>query len=540
METLLDILDTSSASFGPRPAFALRRDDGSTESWTFDDLARRARAAAWRLRAAGLERGDRVLTWSPSTPELPAVYFGAMLAGVVVVPLDLRMAPDAIERISARSKAVRLIVGAGRDGPDPHEARLEHVPILTVEALAAEPDGTFPGEWLDEVDRWPRPTPGDLFEIIYTSGTTGQPKGVMLTHANVLATVETAHNAVPPQEHRLVSLLPLSHLMEQAVGLFYALTVGASIMYVRSRNPRVIFEALRDHRVTTMLVVPQVLELFWTAIVREVEKSGRASSFERLRRIARHLPYPVRRLLFRQVHARLGGDLNLFVSAAAFLPPALQQSWEDLGVVVLQGYGATECGPASATSRTDHGLGTVGRTIPPVAVRLAEDGEILVGGPTVFAGYADDPEATAAAFTSDGWYRTGDIGRHDDEGRLILMGRTKDIIVLPNGLNVYPEDVENALRTAGIRDSVVVETEPGRIEAVVLAPSAEGDPEALRAIVLAKVRAANVTLAQHQRLAAWRIWPDEDFPRTHTFKVKRDEVRAWAASEAPIPVRQGA
>ena len=129
--------------------------------------------------------------------------------------------------------------------------------------------------------------------------------------------------------------------------------------------------------------------------------------------------------------------------------------------MVMQGYGATECGMASVTTRKDHGLGTVGRTIPPIEVRLAEDGEIQVSGPTLFSGYWRDPQTTAAAFTADGWYRTGDIGRHDAGGHLILMGRTKDIIVLPNGLNVYPEDIENALRVAGIRDSVVVETAAG-------------------------------------------------------------------------------
>ncbi len=375
----------------------------------------------------------------------------------------------------------------------------------------------------------------------------------MLSHANVVATIETAHNAIPPQEHRLVSLLPLSHLMEQAIALFYALTVGADILYVRSRNPRVIFEAIRDHRVTTMLVVPQILDLFWGAIEREVSKSGRTALFERLRRIARQLPYGVRRVLFRSVHAQLGGSLNLFVCAAAFLPPALQQAWEDVGVVVLQGYGATECGPVSVTSKTDHGLGTVGRTMPPVEVKLADDGEILVKGPTVFVGYWRDPDATAAAFTADGWYKTGDIGRHDEAGHLILMGRIKDIIVLPNGLNVYPEDIENALRTAGIRDSVVIETRPGRIEAVVLAPGAavlprggdvpgqgvEGlhrDPAELSTEIDAAVKRANATLAQNQRVVAWRLWPDADFPRTHTLKVKRDRIRAWAVVEQPLPI----
>ncbi|MGZ8528226.1 MAG: AMP-binding protein [Candidatus Limnocylindrales bacterium] len=462
METLLDVLDEAVTAYADRPALSLRRDDGSSESWSYRELDRRSRAVAWRLRTAGLAAGDRLLTWSPSTPAVPAVYFGAIRAGVVIVPLDLRMAPDAVERIAAKADAARLAIGSGRDAPDPREARLERFPTSTVEDLAAEPDPDWPADWAEQVGAWPRPVPADLFEIIFTSGTTGTPKGVMLSHANVVATIEVAHNAIPPQEHRMVSLLPLSHLMEQAIALLYALTVGADILYVRSRNPRVIFEAIRDHRVTTMLVVPQILDLFWGAIEREVDKSGRKAAFERLRGLARHLPYPVRRLMFRRVHAQLGGGLNLFVSAAAFLPPALQQAWEDVGVVVMQGYGATECGPASATSKTDHGLGTVGRTIPPVEVRLADDGEILVKGPTVFAGYWRDEAATAAALTGDGWYRTGDIGRHDAAGHLILMGRSKDIIVLPNGLNVYPEDVENALRTAGVRDSVVIEARPGR------------------------------------------------------------------------------
>ena len=562
--TLLDILDDAAQRYGDKPALGLRRDDGSSMRWSFRELDRRTRIVAWRLRSLGLQPGDRLLTWSPSTPELPAVYYGAIRAGVVVVPLDLRMAPDAIEKIAERAEASRLAIGTGRDAPDPRDARLEHFPTSTVEELAAEPgEGdtrvVFPPDWEAQVLAWPRPRPEDLFEIIFTSGTTGNPKGVMLTHHCIAETIGAIHDVIPPQEHRVVSLLPLSHLMEQVAALFYALTVGGDILYVRSRNPRVIFEAIRDHRVTTMLVVPQVLDLFWSAVEREVEASGRTAAFDRLRSIARRLPYRARRLIFRSVHKRLGGSLNLLVCAAAFLPPQLQQAWEDLGVVVMQGYGATECGMASVTTKDDHGLGTVGRTIPPIEVRLADDGEIQVSGPTLFSGYWRDPEATAAAFTPDGWYQTGDIGRHDSAGHLVLMGRTKDIIVLPNGRNVYPEDIENALRVAGIRDSVVVETEPGRIEAVVLAPgshalpqggdipvrnasgplSAGVDPAVVRAQIDAVVRAANATLAANQRVVSWRLWPEADFPRTHTFKVKRDLVRAWAAVDEPIPVRQG-
>jgi long-chain acyl-CoA synthetase len=198
----------------------------------------------------------------------------------------------------------------------------------------------------------------------------------------------------------------------------------------------------------------------------------------------------------------------------------------------------------------DHPLGCVGWPPPPVEMRMADDGEIQFRGPTLFKGYWHNPEATAAAFTDDGWYKSGDLGQLDAKGRLHLHGRKKDIIVLPNGFNVYPEDLENALRVAGVRDSVALETRPGRIEAIVLGPgggpAASADTPApeltdeARATIDAALKAANQALGPSQRIAGWRLWPGADFPRTHTLKVKRDKVRAWATDEAPLPVTEGA
>ena len=547
METLLDLLDEAVARFGDRPALGIRHEDGTTEAWTYRELERRSRLVAWRVRALGLQPGDRVLTWSPSMPELPAAYFGAIRARLILVPLDLRMSPDAIAGILETAVPARLLLGTGRDAPDPAAAGLSDFPSTTIESLSAEPDETFPADWEAQVAGWPRATPEEIFELIFTSGTTGTPKGVMLAHNNVVASIQSFYRIIPPLRHRLVSLLPLSHLLEQAVGLFYALSVGADVLYVRSRNPRVIFDTLRAHRVTSMMVVPQVLDLFWSAIEREVDRAGRGALFNRLRSIARRLPVPVRRLIFRSVHRQLGGDFRLFVSAGAFLPPALQQGWEDLGVTVLQGYGATETGTGACTTLEDHGLGTVGRPPAGIEMRLADDGEVQFRGATLFKGYWNAPALTAAAFTPDGWYRTGDIGHLDPEGRLILSGRKRDMIVLPNGFNVYPEDIENALRIAGIRDSVVLETAPGRIEAVILAPTGAAipqpgqgldfDPAApppeLTARLDAAVKAANARLGPNQHLAGWRLWPESDFPRTHTLKVRRDQVRGWATATPP-------
>ena len=472
-----------------------------------------------------------------------------MRARLITVPLDLRMSADAISGVVTSAAPRELILGTGRDAPDPHDVGLDRLPTTTVDALTAEPDATFPADWEAQIAAWERPKPDEIFELIFTSGTTSAPKGVMLGHDNVVASIHSFSSLVPPMDHRLVSLLPLSHLLEQSVGLFYAMSVGADIHYVRSRNPRVIFDALRERRVTSMVLVPQFIDLFWSSLQREVDKRGLTRLVATMRPIARRLPIPVRRLMFRSIHSQLGGSFRLFLSAGAYLPPAVQQAWEDIGVTILQGYGSTETGTGCCTTLDDHGLGTVGRPAEGMQVKLAEDGEILFKGPTLFHGYWNEPAKTAEAFTDDGWYRSGDIGHFDDKGRLILSGRKKDIIVLPNGFNVYPEDLENALRIAGIRDSVVLETAPGRIEAIVLrsavtadlpradAAATAHDPGAFRARMDAAVKAANASLGANQRIAAWRLWPDDDFPRTHTLKVKRAAIREWVAADSPLPVR---
>jgi long-chain acyl-CoA synthetase len=560
--SLLELHEVAARTHGDAEAVAMVGDDGLIREWSGREFLHRANLAAWRLRAMGLAAGDRLLTWAPSSPALAALFLGAIRAGVVLVPLDLRMTPEVVERIAARADAAWLVLGTGRDAPDPREVRLPAVQLRTLEALTDEPAGVdpghdvpFPDDWEAELGSWSRPDRDSPFAIMYTSGTTGTPKGAILSHGNILGTLEAADLVIPRRAHRIVSVLPLSHLFGQ-VELFYALFAGAPILYVRSRMPRVIFQAIRDHRVTTMVVVPQVLDLFWDALLREVDRQGRRALFERLRRTARHLPYPARRLLFGTVHRELGGGLRLLISAAAYLPPALQIGWEDLGITVLQGYGATECGFATAQTIDRHPPGSVGRPVPPVQVRIdPADGEIQVAGPTVFGGYWREPEATAEVLR-DGWYRTGDVGSWGPDGDLVLSGRIRNLIVLPNGFNVYPEDIENALRAAGIREAVAVETEPGRIEAVVLPPDVRGlrgtgeeldgsalaadgtramgnrtsdEADALRARIETAVRAANRTLDAQQRIAGWRLWPDADFPRTHTLKIRRDVVGAWVA-----------
>ncbi len=528
--SLLDILETAAIRYKGRCAFGLFHDNGARDWWSFEELDVRSRAAAWRLRSEhGLSRGDRLLTWSPSTPEVPAVFFGAMRAGVVLVPLDPRMAPDTIARIAADADANVLALGEGPDAPDARALGIRGLRIANMRDLIA------PDPRAVEVDAWERAVRGDLFEILYTSGTTGKPKGVMVTHGNALGWMEGAIRAIQPREHRVVSLIPLSHIFGQIAELFYTLLVGAEVLYVRSLNPKTIFRALRAHRVTTMATMPMALELFWKAIEREVRQSGKERAFARLRKVARHLPFPVRRVLFAQVHRELGGELRLFASGSAYLPPAIQQAWEDIGVRVIQGYGATECGLITCTREADREVGTVGLSIPPNDLRFAADGEILVRGPGVFQGYWRNEQATRAVFDDDGYYRTGDLGERRADGAIVLRGRKKEMIALPNGFKVFPEDVENALRDAGVADAVVLETAPGRIEAVLRRPSSDRpDDGSVRSAIEAAVRAANARLGIHQRLDSWRFWPDDDLPRTHTMKIKRSVVRDRILGETGV------
>src|SRR5687767_914699 len=258
-DSLLSMLDDAATRWAGKRQFALRTDDGIELPWSARDLQYRSKLAAWRLRRLGIADGDRLLTWSPATPALPAVYYAAMRAGLVVVPLDLRMAPDVIRRIAEKADTKWLIVGSGYDAPDPGAAGLDHFTIRTVEWLVSDPahqsasqrdegglDDPFPEDWEQQVDGWPRPTRDSLFEVIYTSGTTGMPKGVMLKHGTILSTMEAISHLLPTREHSTVSLLPPSHLFDQGPIMFYGMMIGADILYVRSRNPRVIFDALRE------------------------------------------------------------------------------------------------------------------------------------------------------------------------------------------------------------------------------------------------------------------------------------------------------
>jgi long-chain acyl-CoA synthetase len=518
--TLPGLLEDAVAKGGATPFLGVRTSTTREASLTLSAFGEAVENASARL-AVALEPRARVMVQGAPGPGFAAALFAAARANVVLVPLDVRMTPETIDRIAALTEPSAILLGFGSTVEPATIPRMAALPVLDLDDLV---DPAPPEAVAALAARVPA-DPADPLEILCTSGSTGNPKGVTVNQSMLLASTVRCLATIPAGGNRFVSILPLSHIMEQVAGLVYAVAAGAETEYITTLRPDVIAAAIKGHRATALVVVPQVLELLFNAIRREADRSGSGATFRRALRIAPYLPVSMRRRLFKKVHAALGGELRMVMCSAAHLPPTLQRTWEALGIEVVQGYGSTEAGLVTANFLGRTPPNRVGWVMPPMALRVEPDGEVVVRGPSVFEGYWQDPVSTAAAFTQDGWYRTGDYGDVDASGALRLIGRTRSLIALPNGMNVHPEDVDAALTAEGLVEPVVYESEPGTIAMTYRPGAAFVDPVPDEpAAVAAAVKAANRKLAPHQRVVAQAPFPEPDFPRTHTRKVQRSAV----------------
>ena len=521
-QTLVDFLERIAQRSGTRPALLAKSEDGF-RAWSYADLLEGSGRVATMLQSHGLKKGDRALIWAPNSPQWVLAFFGCLRAGVVVVPMDMRSGDQFVQRVVARTRPA--FVFASVETPD-RPPGLD-VPECVLEVLEEVCEGLGAPKGVDI-------TPDDLVEVMFTSGTTGTPKGVMLTHRNLMANLQSIRQVVPGEPtDRLVSILPLSHMYEQMAGLLMPLSAGANVTYEPSRLPSTLFKTLKDRRVTMLLLVPQALDLFMTGIEREVRRQRKVRIWGWMMKLAPKLPVWARRRMFGSVHSQLGGQLRYIVSGGAALDPELGTKWENLGVQVLQGYGATEASPVISSHTLESArYDSAGLPLPGVEVRIADDGEIQVRGPNVTVGYWEDPEQTAAVFEDD-WYRTGDQGFLNPDGVLHIQGRTRDMIVLPSGLNVFPDDIETVLRRhQDVSDACVIGLSRGHrteVHAVYIGIDHE--------LASQVTKWANSQLSDHQRIRGFTVWPAEDFPRTHTMKVKKNEVaEALMAQTNQTPV----
>ncbi|MQA31818.1 MAG: AMP-binding protein, partial [Luteitalea sp.] len=520
-ETLIDFFHDLASAGGE---FLVHDDGFRTRTFSYADVGRAAHGFARRLDSAGVVRGDKVVFFSENRPEWIVAFWGCLLRGVVVVPIDYRSSPELLARVARIVSAKALLVG--QDVPP--IADTAGAPLWRLADLS----------WTDAVQPPIEPSVAigrsDVAEIIFTSGATAEPKGVIITHANVLANIVPVEREVlkyrkwgrPLFPLRFLNLLPLSHLFGQAMATFIPPMLPGVVVFMRGYNPGEIVRQIKSRRVSVLVSVPKILDVLREQVGRmgvEAEPvEGSSHAFVRIAgRWWRH----------RHLHRAFGLKFWAFVAGAAPLDRELEAFWGDRGFAVIQGYGLTETAPIVTLN---HPFGTrrgsVGKAIAGVEMKIAADGEILVRGENVTQGYFNADEETARAF-EDGWFHTGDVGEIGPDGQLFIRGRKKEMIVTPEGLNVFPEDVERVLnRVPGVRDSAVVgiSARSGgdeRVHAVlVLDPGAR--PEEV-------VRLANPQLADPQKIRMAHAWPEPELPRTEgTRKLKRAALREWVKSGA--------
>jgi long-chain acyl-CoA synthetase len=510
MKNLLDLLNTFSGH-GERTAMVYRTGVRRIPL-TYAGLHRLAlRMNSW-LSVRGIREGDRVLIWGPNSPWWGVAFWGIIARGAVAVPVDFMSGRDRAEFIASVTGA-KLIV----------RSRYKLEGVTGLEAVDMEDLEFILGE-VEPLASLSSPSPGDMAQIIFTSGTTGNPKGVVLTHGNLTANLWQVNSHIPvvTGEFNFLSLLPLSHMFEQMGGFFTPLLHGASIVYIRTLKPSAIMEALAEEEIYAVIVVPRLLQLLKGAIELEVESRGMGQIFTKLLAATEGLPASFRGVLFFPVRRRFGGNFSFFVSGGAPLNPELFRFWKGIGFPVVEGYGLTECSPVlAANTERKQVEGSVGTPLPGVGIRI-RDGEIQARGDNIFPCYYINEEATRDAFTSDGWFRTGDLGEIDSSGLLRVKGRSKELIVTGAGINVYPDGIEEELnRSAGIREACVIGLDRGvgeEVHAVLLLDGSGIKPEEIIGVV-------NARLDPLARITGFSLWPDTEFPKTATMKIMKYQVK---------------
>lgn len=501
------------------------------ESFTYGEVLALAWGFAGELDRRSIAKGDRIMLWGRNCAQWVAVFFGCVFRGVIVVPMDDGASADFARRVCDQV-AARLLVRSRHHNQEPANFS---IPTLDLEDLATQP--ACPAE---------RPPlgPSDVLQIVFTSGTTADPKGVVITHGNVLSNIAPLEREMQkylkyePWVHpvRFLNLLPLSHVFGQFLGMFLPPILGGTVIFQEELKPSEVIGTIRRERVSVLVSVPRVLQSLKQKIERDLDDQKRTEAFRKTFAAAKDKHFLHRWWIFRALHRQFGWKFWAFISGGAALDGETEEFWGRLGYAVIQGYGLTE---TTSLISVNHpfklGKRSIGKVLPGRELKLAEDGEILVRGGGVASGYWDGRGSHAVPH-DEGWYRTGDIGALDAAGNLYFKGRKKEVIVTPGGLNIYPEDLEEALRRQPeVKDCAVVGIDRG------------GNAEPCAVVILREssqaesvVQRANQSLAEFQRMRLWFEWPQEDFPRTHTQKPRRNVIAEVVRAKLQASPQQAA
>jgi long-chain acyl-CoA synthetase len=498
------------------------------ESWSYGRIVEEANRLARELESRSVGKGDSVLLWGENSAEWIIAFFGCLVCGAVIVPIDNGSLMEFASSVASEVNAKLILAGRAHQ-------EFASVPSIRFESLRStisrHDSSPYPSRTLSRQD---------TLEIIFTSGTTAEPRGVVLSHGNVLANLEPLEREIQKYLRyekvfhplRFLNLLPLSHVFGQMLGVFIPPLLGSTTVFMDSVKPADLSETIRRERVSVLVAVPRFIESLRREVERDEETDGNVEEFSKNFALAKGNHFLLRWWRFRRVHARLGWKFWAFISGGAALPEQTETFWNRLGYAVIQGYGMTETTSLISLNHPFHSAkGSIGKVFPGMEVRVDDSGEILVRGEGVSRAYRLRGQAQPLA-EADGWFRTGDLAEKDENGRLYFKGRRKNVIVTGAGMNIYPEDLENALRAQpGVRDCVVIGLErDGNAEAHAVLLMSDSN-----ASVPSAIECANQSLAEYQKIRQWSVWPEPDFPRTPTQKPILPRIREAVLSAGATP-----
>jgi long-chain acyl-CoA synthetase len=501
------------------------------ETWSYSRIVQEANRLARELESRNIGKGDAVLLWGENSPQWIIAFFGCLLRGAVIVPIDHAGTAEFASRV-ARETNAKLVIRS-RISPEWDQA----VQVIELESLpertARHESSSYPATAFSRQD---------TLEIIFTSGTTAEPRGVIISHGNVLANIEPLQREIQKYLRyerifhpiRFLNLLPLSHVFGQMLGIFIPPLLAGTVIYINSQKPSEMIEMIRRERISVLVGVPRIIESLRREIQRQQERDGEWEEFDKSFGQAEGEHFLRRWWRFRRIHSQLGWKFWAFISGGAALPEQEETFWNRLGYAVVQGYGMTETTSLISLNHPFHATkGSIGQVFPGMEVRVDEHGEILVRGENVARSYRQKDEVKTLA-EEDGWFRTGDLAETDETGRLYFKGRRKNVIVTAAGMNVYPEDLEKAVRReAGVRDCVVIGLDHDGNEEACAVLLMDGRNVAPASVI----ENANRSLAEYQRIRQWFRWPDADFPRTPTQKPLLPRIREVVGAQVGAKAR---
>lgn len=528
-----------------------------SETYTFGEMIKQVRSVAYRLQTENIEHGDRVILIGENHPCWEIAYLATLYRGAVCVPVDPHGEIDTLTNFFENSEAKMAFLSPELKGKFIQiEERLGRKIPAVVWRDEESSNGFQPFEdWTST--EYPKEFETQIPEIdlndnavlVYTSGTTGKPKGVPLSHGNIVAELEAIDKVIViDHTEKVLSLLPLFHAYLQIVNLWLATTKGAQVFYLKELSPDELSKAMKVSKMTILASVPRLWYLFHKKIFDTVAAKPKPVLilFKAMLRtngfLRDNFNINLGKKFFSQVHESFGGELRLAISAGSRFDENVAIDFHRLGFTIVQGYGLSETsGAATATYVDDNRVGSVGKPMYGTEVKIDDPdkdgvGEVLIRGGIVFAGYYKNPEATAEAFTADGWFKSGDLGKFDKDGHLYIVGRAKDVVVLPSGKNVHPEDLEvHYLKSPLVEEMAIIgieDTSEGRAGAEKLVAIVVPDFEYLKSAKIANSREAirysldnlGREIPEYQRVREYIIRA-EPLPRTATRKIKRFELK---------------